>query len=165
MRRMITTHAALLLSLVTVVVYYALYISLGTDPAKLTVDALILGEGVVIVMTWWSAAWAAIRRGAQTGEDKVILTIWLAWLTLLISRAYTIWFVLSGRPDWLRDSPVGGTISTLILIAGGYAIFAPITSGQVVPKPVLINIIIAAVAGAFAAGFMIAAYVFGGIRF
>lgn len=143
--------AALWLGVLAIVIYPPLHFLLGAEVAKLILDSLVLGVAVVISWSWSSAAWEAASNGGRDASDRILLTIWLAWTTLAIQRIYVITVTALGRPDWLTSSIWPGEITTLIFVAGMYAIFAPVT-GDKVPRREIINTIIAVAIGSAMAG-------------
>ena len=82
--------------------------------AKWLIDSLVLGVAAGMSWTWRSAAFRAIRRGGSSGTDKIILTVWLAWTTLLVQRCYVLSAGALKRPEWLTDSAVPGLVAVLI---------------------------------------------------
>lgn len=123
-------YATLILSVVAVLAYLVIYGTFGQIFSKFVVDSLALGLAVVISGSWSSAAVRSIKNGGSTAEDKIILTIWGAWTTLLVQRSYVILSTLLNKPDWLTSSPMPGLITTLILVVGMYALIAPVQSSK-----------------------------------
>jgi len=115
------------------ILFYAVYIGMGQEFTKQTVNVLLLGTAVTISVSWFWPAMRAFRRGASDDVSKIVLTIWLSWTALIVQRVYTIVSDALGRPDWLIQSPAALVVAVLILIAGGYAVVAP-ASGEDVPK-------------------------------
>lgn len=151
-------YSTLLLTLLAVLTYFALYTSLGHDGSKFIVDSLTLGIAVIIAGSWSSAAYVAIRNGGASGEDKIILTIWGAWTTLVVQRIYVIFSTITNQPDWLTQGFMPGLVTTLIGCAGTYAIIAPIQDGKAPHQEILWTIGIT-VLGSLIAGIVIGLFI------
>lgn len=111
--------------LVSVCVYY-----FAPDDAKIIRDSAVLGIAAGVCWTWGAAAVRALGRGARSGIDQVILTVWLAWFMYFVQRYY----VLVNKDDWLTETIVPHMIATLILLAGMYALAAPHDSQEKLPQ-------------------------------
>lgn len=130
------------LSLVAVLIYIAVHYAIGQMTAKWLIDSMVLGVAAGMAWTWRSAAFRAIRRGGSSGTDKIILTVWLAWTTLLVQRGYVLTLNAMDRPQWLVDSFVPGLVATLIFLAGMYGLSAPATGAEDLLKREQLHLII-----------------------
>lgn len=156
--RFISNKLALVLSSVTVLAYLLMYWGLGYTPAKYTIDSLTLGVGVVITWTWGSAALAAVKDGIQKPSSKIILAIWLAWTVLILQRIYVLVWNLDGQPDWLQNSPISGVITTMIFLAGMYAVIAP-TQDEDTPRMEIYSLIIGTAVGSIIVGVVLGMFI------
>ncbi len=154
----VSRYNSILLSISVIVSYFICYFLLGSQSAKLIIDALVLGASVTIFLSWGRVAMGALIRGAHSGEDKIVLTIWLAWTVLMIQRVYVIVYAIMGKPEWVMELPIGGVISTLIFLSGMFAVFAPVTPELGSTTPLPRSILIACTVGAFVSGVIVAAY-------
>lgn len=128
MRSVVTRFAAIWLSILALGIYIVAYYTIGSDSTQQLVNLLLLGVAVTISASWWPAAMRALKRGASDDVSKVILTVWLAWTSLVVQRVYVIAVSFLDRPVWLANTPLSGIVAMFILIAGAYAIAAPVSS-------------------------------------
>lgn len=142
MKAMFVRFQTLWLSLVAVLLYVTVHFAIGQLTAKWLIDSLVLGVAAGMSWTWRSAAFRAIGRGGASGTDKIILTVWLAWTTLLVQRCYVLTTGALGRPEWLVDSFVPGLVATLIFLAGMYGLSAPATGSEDLPRREQLHLII-----------------------
>lgn len=110
---------------ISVMIHYAI-----PNDAKWMADSAVLGIAAGVCWTWGAAAGRAVSRGARTGIDKVILTVWLAWCMYFVQRFY----VLINKDQWLTGTLVPHLIATFILLAGMFALAAPHDSEEELPK-------------------------------
>lgn len=115
-------------SLAAIALSILLHFALPND-AKWIADSLVLGAAAGMVWTWGPAASRAVRRGAASGSDKVIMTVWLAWALYLVQRAY----VLINKDGILTGTLVPHLIATFIFLAGMYGLAAPIDPREELP--------------------------------
>lgn len=134
MKAAIVRYQTVWLSVLAVALYIGVHYAIGQMTAKWLIDSLVLGVAAGMTWTWRSAAFRAVRRGGATGTDKIILTVWLAWATLLLQRCYVLTTGALGRPQWLVDSFVPGLVATLIFLAGMYGLSAPATGAEDLPR-------------------------------
>lgn len=157
--RFISNKLALVLSLATICAYLLMYLGLGYTPAKYTIDSLTLGVGVVISWTWLSAAIGAIKDGIQKPTSKIILTIWLTFNVLILQRLYVLVWNLVGQPDWMQNSPISGVITTLLFIAGMYAVIAPTQDDDNTPRVETYSIMIGTALAGIVVGIIIGLFI------
>jgi hypothetical protein len=130
------THAAVLLGFLAVGICLAAHYVIGQELTKLYLDVL-LGASVIVSLTWFPAARDAIRRGANTAGDKIILSIWVSWTALLVQRIYVLGVSITTDPitgqraDWLVTSPAATVVAALILVAGAYTAYATVSDARV----------------------------------
>lgn len=125
----------------------------GFTTAKLVADSLVLGVAAGMAWTWHNVAIQAIKRGARTGTDKIILTVWLAWFMLLVQRAYVIFAAMIDRPEWLVAGFVPILIAMMIFLAGFFGLSAPATGTEELPKRQQLHLIVGwFIAGAVGGG-------------
>lgn len=113
------------LSLFAIIISILVHYAIGQFWGKLIADCLVAGVASGIVWIWSPAASRAVRRGATSGEDKIILMIWLAWSLYLLQRVYSLSTSALGDPTWLREGFAAQLIATLIFLAGMYGLTAP----------------------------------------
>lgn len=142
MKAAIVRFQTIWLSLLAILIYVAVHFAIGQLTAKWLIDSLVLGVAAGMSWTWRSAAFRAIKRGGASGTDKIILTVWLAWSTLLVQRCYVLATGALGRPDWLVESFVPGLVATLIFLAGMYGLSAPATGAEDLPRREQLHLII-----------------------
>lgn len=157
MTQMLDKYLAVILSVLMVIAYLLFDWLVGTGPAKVTIDSLTLGVGLVIMYSWGSAAISAIRTGIRKDSSKIVLTIWLSWTVLVIQRIYVLIYTIIGKPDWLADSFFPGLITVLIFIAGMYAIVAPVQTDPT-PRRQVISLVVSGVVAGLVAGIIIGFY-------
>ncbi|NGP19275.1 hypothetical protein [Devosia aurantiaca] len=109
---------------------------------KWLIDPLVLGVAAGMAWTWRAAAFRAISRGGSSGTDKINLTVWLAWTTLLVHRCYVLTAGALDLPEWLTTSFVPGLIATAIFLAGMYGLSAPATGSEDLPRREHLHIIV-----------------------
>lgn len=149
---MLKKFVALWASIAVLALFFIGHYVFGRDDAKIVVDSLVIGAAVTIVLTWGRAAIVALRSGVQDGASNILVSIWLIWLCLLGLFVWIVAFQASGRPDWLRQTPIGGTISALIFLSGAYAIMVPVRDVVQLPIPTLWRWMVGVGAGMFVAG-------------
>lgn len=131
--RYLSNWSALFAAFFVIAASYIMFLIMGPEFTKSTVNILVLGEAVTICITWFWAALRAFRRGGSDDISKIILSVWLAWTALIIQRIYVIIAQSYNRPEWLIDGYLSIFVVVLILISGGYAVMAPAT-GEDVPR-------------------------------
>lgn len=145
------THRAIWLGLGAVILDVLAYFLLGYDTTIRALQILVLGVAVAAMTAWTPAATNAIKRGATTAADKIVLSIWMAWTVLTLQRFYTFFVVLLDRPDWLVQSIFPSIITVNIIVAGIYATFAT-ASESTIPKQDHAWTMISVGLGSFVAG-------------
>lgn len=168
--RRIKANAAVLLGALGIVLAVGSYYTAGQQFTKLVLDILLFGVAIVVFGTWFFAALDALRNGAKTASDKVILTVWGTWTAVLVQRIYVLVITALSttnaegvvtRPLWLTDSPVSVFLVALFLIAGLYAAYATVSEADV-PVQERRSVLIATFVGGLAVGVVgTAAVIFG----
>ena len=95
---------AVWLSLLVVLLYTAAVPAWGYPATKEAVDAAILFVAVILAWSWAPAAYRAFRSGGQGGA-AIVISLWMAWATLVVQRLWVIAVRWNGRPDWMVNSP------------------------------------------------------------
>ncbi len=153
MRAKLAQYRTIWLSALAIVGFLGIHFAIGATTAKWLVDSLVLGVASGMSWTWRAAAMRAIGRGGASGTDKVILTVWLAWLMFLVQRTYVLTAGALHRPEWLTDSMLPGLIATLIFLAGIYGLSAPTSVADEIPRREQLHLIIGwFIAGAVGGG-------------
>lgn len=142
MKNVLIRYQTIWLSALALVLYVVVHYAIGAVTAKWLVDSLVLGVAAGMTWTWRTAAFRAIRRGASSGTDKIILTVWLAWFMFLVQRSYVLMAGALARPDWLTSSAMPGLIATMIFLAGMYGLSAPATGSEDLPRREMLHLII-----------------------
>lgn len=142
MSAVFSRYQTLWLSALALVLYVLVHFAIGNVTAKWLIDSLVLGVASGMAWTWRGAAFRALRRGASSGTDKIILTVWIAWAMFLVQRCYVLIAGALERPDWLINSPVPGLIATMIFLAGMYGLSAPATGAEDLPRREMLHLII-----------------------
>lgn len=119
------------LSLFAIIVSVAVHYALGPWTAKWIADSLVLGVAAGMAWTWGRAALAALREGARSGADKIVVTLWLAWLMYFVQRVY----VFANKDGAFSDTLAPQIIATFIFLAGMYGLAAPVEPGGREPLP------------------------------
>lgn len=163
-RRLLTSHRAVGLSLAVLAVFFLIHYSLGRDPAKSVFDALVVGSYATIIVTWFGPAMRAIRGGFRDGGANITVSQWLN--ALLLFGYFTLvqvhyWL---GRPEWLRDWPLWGAFSAGLFLSAAYAILAPINTDQKIEPASMTRWLIAVGIGCFVSGCLLTAFFFQALR-
>lgn len=145
-------NVALWASIAVLALFYISHFVFGRDDAKIVMDSLVIGSSVTICLTWVRAAVKALRSGVRDGGSNILFSVWLIWTVLLWYFVWIVTFTAMGRPDWLRQSPIGGTFSSLIFLAGAYAILVPVNDVATLPTLSLIRWVVGVGVGMFVAG-------------
>lgn len=106
------------------------YFVIGRAETLYALNILVLSVSVVVNITWAPAAMGAIRNGAKSAADKIVLTVWGSWMILSSQRLYTLLLTVYGRPDWLIETPINILIVTGIIVAGCYAAYSTIGEAE-----------------------------------
>lgn len=126
--------AALWLGVVAMAITLLSYLAIGRAETMYALNILVLSVSVVVNITWFPAAMGAIRNGAKSAADKIVLTVWGSWMILTIQRIYalllTIYTVDDVRPQWLIESPINVLIVTNIIVVGCYAAYSTIGEAE-----------------------------------
>lgn len=158
----LTNYAAIWLSVATIILYFALFSLTGRDSSKFAADLLVLSGSAFIMASVWPAMSQAVRRGANSGSDRFLVSYWLIWTFVFFQRVWVIWISLMDRPSWMIDSPTSGFIATMIAIAAGYGAIAPLSGNVQLPRQEALIMAIAAGVSIFVAGLAIGVYVIAG---
>lgn len=167
------THSAVLLGALAILLSIAAYYVIGRVITKLILDILLFGVAVVVCWTWFSAAVGALRGGARSAADKIILTVWGSWTALLVQRIYVLAITALTitepdgtqlRPLWLSEGPISVLVVTVVLIAGTYAAYATVSEADV-PIHERRSILVATFVGGLAVGILTTIAVIFGFTF
>ena len=149
---MLRNHVALWASVFVLALFFTGHYVFGRDNAKIVVDSLVIGAAVTISLTWFRATSIAVREGFRDGAANILVSVWLIWTVLLGFFGWVVYYQAMGRPEWLRLSPVSGTFSCLIFLAGAYAILVPVNDTATLPTPSMVRGIVGVGVGMFVAG-------------
>jgi hypothetical protein len=106
------------------------YYLIGRAETLYALNILVLSVSVVVNITWFPAAIGAIRNGARSAADKIVLTVWGSWMILTVQRIYTLLLTVYERPSWLIETPINILIVTGIIVAGRYAAYSTIGEAE-----------------------------------
>lgn len=134
------------------------------EKTKFFLQSLVFGVALANSLSWRRAAFDAFRNKVSDGSDNIILTIWVIWTILTLWFPYLIYYVQTGRTEWVRDLPVTDLIYASIFLAGAMSLLAPLNTQNPVERPALWSIVIAAIIGGLVAGVLLTLLVLGIIR-
>ena len=144
-----------LLTLMAVLLYLLGFYTMGHDPSTYVVNSLTLGMGFAVVITWFTAAMAALANGIRTPANKIVIAIFSIWLILEVQRVIAILTVVFQGPDWIVNGPYTGVITTLLAIQAMYIIVAP-AQGNAPTRLNLVWIVVGSgLGGAVAGGLLV----------
>lgn len=155
MPRYITNNAWLWGSLAYILALQLGHIVAGRDAARLVSDSLVIGGCTMVSVSWFRIAMQDIRDGFRDGSSNISVSIWLIFTIILGYFLYVVTYTSLGRPEWLRESTIGTFFASLIFLSSIYAGLAPVNTHQELPRPVVVSVIIASVAGGIVTGVLI----------
>jgi hypothetical protein len=155
-----TGQITLWLGLIIVLAYLVGHYVFGKDPAITVVYSLIVGCAVTISLNWMGNGIGHARRGLTSGASNILFSTWLTWTVLFAAFAYSASFLILGRPEWLRDTPIYGLISSLLVVSGVVAVLTPVNTEEEIAKPSLVSWFVAVALGFFVAGALMTAAFF-----
>ncbi len=153
MIRALTPNKAVAFAIAMPILYWVLAIVMPADVLRDIFNALAFGMGAVIVATWFSSAWRAVKEGGDTGEWLLIMAIFMVWALLLLQRVYSIVLNEQSKPvqDWLRESAITGFWPYSFTVAGMLFLAAPgVDEHGLTSKSVWAMVSGAAIGGIFA---------------
>lgn len=121
----ITPNAASWFAFVGFTFYWALVAIVPIDIVKGLFNNLSFGVAVMVVITWFPAAWKCFREGTSEGEWMLVIAIFLAFLVLSYQRVIVILLAILDRPVWLVDGPLTTFIPYSITLIGLMFLLAP----------------------------------------
>lgn len=124
------SSAALWLGFVAMAFALLSYFVVGRAETLYALNILVLSVSVVVNITWLPAAIGAIKNGARSAADKIVLTVWGSWMILTIQRIYALLLTIYERPTWLIETPINALIVTGIIVAGCYAAYSTIGEAE-----------------------------------
>jgi hypothetical protein len=98
------------------------------------VDLSVLGISAYHTVNYSPPALRALRSGASTGGQRIVVGMWLFWLVLLAQRGWVVVLSAAGRPESLSHSLVPTVIASGLFIAGFYLAAAPVSDNYELPK-------------------------------
>lgn len=156
-KRLFTTHRSIGLSLAVILVFFLGYFIFGATATKTVMDSLVIGTAVTICWSWRRPAWYSLKEGVKDGSGNILVSIWLLWTILLLYFVYVVVFTLMGRPEWVRNLPIGGSVSTMLFLSGSYAVLVPLNTSEEIPRPTLRGIVVGIAIGCMVAGALMTA--------
>lgn len=156
MLRAATPNRAVVFAVGGFVIYWIAAMLVPSATLRDVFNALAFGTAVVIVATWSSSAWRAVRSGADTGEWQLILAIFMVWLVVLAQRIYSILFNWYDRPEAWFNGPISGFWPYSFTIAGMLFLAAPGVEDNGFSKKSIVAMVASAAIGGIFAGVLIA---------
>ena len=134
------------------VLYWILALFLPPVMLRDTFNSLAFGTQVLVVVTWASAAWKAVKRSASDGAWLLILAVFYISFVAMVQRLYSIAFNYMGQPDAWRESSIAGFFPYSYMIAGALFLMSPGVKSDGVRPKAWWSLLGAGLAGGFVAG-------------
>jgi len=152
----ITSNLAFILAVVGVLSFSLIYAALGHDNATNLASILPFGAASIIVVTWATAAYQAVRYNSREGAGILVFGVFLTALGIVENRAYTLVYRWLDRPEWLLTSVLNPLGPWMIFWGLAIILLAPGTVRGNVPWTNIVYIVVAA----FLGGMLTAATIF-----
>lgn len=157
MVNLITPNRAVAFAVGGLAFYVVLAITFSPIVLRDVFNSLSFAVGLLIVITWFKAAWHAVREGADSGEWQLILAIFIVWSVATMARMYSIVFNWMGRPEAWAQSALSGFWPYAFMMAGLLFLAAPgVTQDGLRPQAVW-TMVLAVGLGGLIAGILIGA--------
>lgn len=117
--------------------------------------ALSLGTATMILATWLPAVWDVTKKGKVDSASLLVISIFMLWLVLFMSRAWAMYISWTGATRWTMSSPITGFIAYSVMVAGMLQLFAADRTSGAVPGQYWYHILAAVGIGALVAGVII----------
>jgi hypothetical protein len=155
MLRALTPNRAVVFVVCGFIAFWIAALFVPTPLLRDVFNSIGFGVALIVTITWGSAAWRAVREGANSGAWQLILSLYLGWMTVLMQRVYAIVFNWEGRPvEWL-DWPISGFWPYSYAVAGLLLLSAPGVKADGMRSTALWSMIAAVAIGSLVAGILI----------
>lgn len=127
MVKLFTPNKAIAFIIFSPVVYWVLAVLFEGPLLRDIFNSLAFGVASMIVVTWMSAAYKAVRENVDAGEWQLILAIFLLWLVVCVQRVYSALYNYVDKPsqEFLSQSAIPGFFPYSFMISGALFLIAP----------------------------------------
>lgn len=113
------------------------------------------GIALVLSITWLGGAYQSFKRGAEDGEEQLVLAIFMLWFVVFMQRNYVIAFNWFGRPQEWVDSAWPGFWPYSFTLIGFLFLVATVNRPSGITKRGFVLVLLAALLGGGLAGCLI----------
>lgn len=163
----LSTYAAIWLSSLIIIAYFAIYYLTDFITSKFVADWLALIGLAFMSASTTPVAYRAFLNGIRTDRDRFIFSYWFIWTLVLSHRCWVILLALIKEQSlemygqWYT-SPISGLIAIGFGLAAGFGGAAPFSGDFPIPRRELIIFTIAAGFSGIIAGIAIGVFVVAG---
>lgn len=118
------TNKMLILITYSGVLFWLFPMFLNGDMLQMIVNSLLLMIATIVLVTWGSSAYYALRGNVTAVHQHIIATVFV-WLIVWVQRIYAIIFVVMDRPHWLSISAFPAFIAYMFGVTGIFVVVAP----------------------------------------
>ena len=106
----------------------AIFVEAG--PLITVLNCLVFAIACGVIAAYLPSVWMAMRKRHPSQGDILVVGIWLAWVSLVEARLWSIGRRALGRPDWLINTDITTHIIAIALLAGPEAIEGKVPTKQ-----------------------------------
>lgn len=129
---------------------------------RFAVDLMVVAIAAYHTINHFLPAVRAVKRGVQTGVDRLNLHLWLVWAAFFLQRDWMVYQTVVGSPKWMIESPFPVVIAAVIFIAGVFGALAPVSDNVTLPRRETIVMMLSAAFSGIVAGVVIGVYFIAG---